>query len=63
VLSGALRVIAFVFALSLVVTRFGSSPAELLARGTQVGMNGVHIGEIVITPGALLGSFACSCSD
>jgi small-conductance mechanosensitive channel len=58
VLSGAFRVVAFVFALSLVLTRFGSSPAELLARGTEVSANGLRIGEIVITPGALLGSFA-----
>jgi small-conductance mechanosensitive channel len=58
VLSGAFRLIAFVFALSLVVTRFGSSPAELLARGTQVGASGIRIGEIVITPGALFGAFA-----
>jgi len=58
VLSGAFRVVAFVFALSLVLTRFGSSAGELLARGAEVGANGLRIGEIVITPGALLGSFA-----
>ncbi|MGH8172448.1 MAG: mechanosensitive ion channel family protein, partial [Rhodanobacteraceae bacterium] len=58
VLSAVLRLIAFVFALSLVVTRFGSSPIELLARATQVGASGVSIGEIAITPGALFGAFA-----
>jgi small-conductance mechanosensitive channel len=58
VLSGALRVVAFVFALSLVLTRFGSGPAELLTRGAQVGSRGLSIGQIAITPVAVFGAIA-----
>ena len=56
VLSGAFRLVAFLFALSLVLTRFGNSPGELLARTTQLGFSGFSIGQIRITPGAVFGA-------
>lgn len=53
--SGAFRVVAFVFAVVIALARFGSEPAELLARGTQAS-SGLKIGQIMITPGAVLGA-------
>jgi small-conductance mechanosensitive channel len=53
--SGAFRVVAFLFAIAVAVARFGSEPAELIARGTQAG-SGLKIGQILITPGAVLGA-------
>jgi len=58
VLSGAFRVVAFLFALSLVLTRFGNGPSELISRGAQIGAGGFRIGQIEITPAAVLGAFA-----
>ena len=58
VLSGAFRVVAFLFALSLVLQRFGNAPGELLARGTLYGGGALRFGEIEITPAAVLGAFA-----
>ncbi|HKE49271.1 MAG TPA: DUF3772 domain-containing protein [Rhodanobacteraceae bacterium] len=56
VLSGAFRLVAFLFALSLVLTRFGNGPGELLARTTQIGFGAFNIGQIQITPGAVFGA-------
>ena len=56
VLSGAFRVVAFLFALSLVLTRFGNAPGELLSRGGAVSANGFSIGSIEVTPTAIAGA-------
>lgn len=53
VFSGAFRVVAFVFALIVLVAPFGSDPADLFERGAQAS-NGLKIGQIEITPGAML---------
>jgi potassium efflux system protein len=58
VLSGAFRVVAFLFALSLVFSGFGSGRAELSALGTQIGSKGLTLGQIEITPDAVLGAMA-----
>ena len=57
-LSGAFRLIAFLFALSLVLAGFGSGRAELSALTDQIGSRGFTIGEIEITPDAVLGAVA-----
>jgi len=56
VLSGAFRVVAFLFALAFVLARFGSSAGELFARGAQIGSSGLSIGQIAITPTAVMGA-------
>jgi small-conductance mechanosensitive channel len=58
VLSGAFRVVAFLFALSLVFSGFGSGRAELSALSDQIGSNGLSIGQFEITPDAVLGAIA-----
>jgi len=58
VLSGAFRVVAFLFALSLILSGFGGGPTELMERLTQIGSNGLAIGQIAITPAAVFGAFA-----
>ncbi len=57
-LSGAFRVVAFVFALSLVLAGFGSGRAELSQLGAQFGSNALKIGSIDLTPDAVLGAVA-----
>ena len=58
VLSGTFRVVAFVFALSLVLAGFGSGRAELSQLGAQFGSSALKIGSIDITPDAVLGAVA-----
>jgi len=58
VLSGSFRVVAFVFALSLVLAGFGSGRAELSQLGAQFGSSALKIGSIDITPDAVLGAVA-----
>lgn len=58
VLSGAFRVVAFVFALSLVLAGFGSGRAELSQLGAQFGSSTLKLGSIEITPDAVLGAVA-----
>jgi small-conductance mechanosensitive channel len=58
VLSGTFRVVAFVFALSLVLAGFGSGRAELSQLGAQFGSSALRIGSIDITPDAVLGAVA-----
>jgi len=58
VLSGAFRLIAFLFALSLIFSGFGSGRAELSALSEQIGSRALAIGEIQITPDAVLGAIA-----
>jgi small-conductance mechanosensitive channel len=58
VLSGAFRVVAFLFALSLVFSGFGSGRAELSALSDQIGSRGLSIGQFEITPDAVLGAIA-----
>ncbi|HVT32079.1 MAG TPA: DUF3772 domain-containing protein, partial [Rhodanobacteraceae bacterium] len=58
VLSGAFRVVAFLFALSLVVSGFGSGRSELSALSDQIGSRGLSIGQFEITPDAVLGAIA-----
>jgi len=58
VMSGAFRLVAFLFALSLVFSGIGSGRAELSALGTQIGSKGLTLGQIEITPDAVLGAMA-----
>ncbi len=58
VLSGAFRVIAFMFAISMIVAGFGSGRAELSQLGAQLGSSALKIGQIQITPDAVLGAVA-----
>jgi small-conductance mechanosensitive channel len=58
VLSGAFRLVAFLFALSLIFSGFGSGRAELSALSEQIGSRALSIGEIRITPDAVLGTIA-----
>jgi small-conductance mechanosensitive channel len=58
VLSGAFRVVAFLFALSLVFSGFGSGRSELSALSDQIGSRGLSIGQFEITPDAVLGAIA-----
>ncbi|HEX5122725.1 MAG TPA: DUF3772 domain-containing protein, partial [Rhodanobacteraceae bacterium] len=58
VLSGAFRLVAFVFAISLVVAGFGSGRAELLQLSSQFGSIALKVGQIDVTPDALLGAVA-----
>ena len=58
VLSGTFRVVAFVFAVSLVLAGFGSGRAELSQLGAQFGTRALRIGNIEITPDAVLGAVA-----
>lgn len=58
VLSGAFRVVAFAFALSLMLAGFGSGRAELSQLGAQLGSSALKIGQIEITPDAVLGAVA-----
>lgn len=53
--SGAFRLVAFLFAVAAALMRYGSEPAELFARGTQAS-SGLKIGQILVTPGAVLGA-------
>jgi len=54
-LSGAFRVAVFLFALMLAFARFGTGPSDLLARSGRLGA-GLRIGQIEITPSAVLGA-------
>jgi potassium-dependent mechanosensitive channel len=56
VLSGAFRVVAFVFALSLVLAGFGSGRAELSQLSAQLGTSALKVGSIDLTPDAVLGA-------
>ncbi|HJT97259.1 MAG TPA: DUF3772 domain-containing protein, partial [Rhodanobacteraceae bacterium] len=56
VLSGAFRVVAFVFAVSLVFSGFGSGRAELSALSSQIGSSSLRIGQFEITPDAVFGA-------
>jgi small-conductance mechanosensitive channel len=58
VLSGAFRLVAFLFAMSLIFSGFGSGRAELSALSEQIGSRALSIGEIQITPDAVLGAIA-----
>jgi small-conductance mechanosensitive channel len=58
VLSGAFRVVAFLFALSLVFAGFGSGRAELSALSAQIGSRAFRVGQIEFTPDAVLGAIA-----
>ena len=58
VLSGAFRVVAFLFALSLVFAGFGSGRAELSNLSAQIGSSALQIGEFAITPDAVFGAIA-----
>jgi small-conductance mechanosensitive channel len=58
VLSGTFRVIAFLFAISLVLAGFGSGRAELSQLGAQFGSSALKVGNIDITPDAVLGAVA-----
>ncbi|HEY6894699.1 MAG TPA: DUF3772 domain-containing protein [Rhodanobacteraceae bacterium] len=58
VLSGAFRVVAFVFAISLVLAGFGSGRAELSQLSAQFGTRALKLGNIEITPDAVLGAIA-----
>jgi small-conductance mechanosensitive channel len=58
VLSGAFRVVAFVFAISLVLAGFGSGRAELSQLTAQLGSRALRIGNIEITADAVLGAVA-----
>ncbi|HEV7491424.1 MAG TPA: DUF3772 domain-containing protein [Rhodanobacteraceae bacterium] len=58
VLSGAFRVVAFLFAVSLVFAGFGSGRAELSNLGAQIGSSPLKVGEFAITPDAVLGAIA-----
>jgi small-conductance mechanosensitive channel len=58
VLSGAFRIVAFLFALSFVFAGFGSGRAELSNLGAQIGSSALRIGQIEITPDAVLGAIA-----
>jgi small-conductance mechanosensitive channel len=58
VLSGAFRVVAFVFALSLALAGFGSGRAELSQLSAQLGTSALKVGSIDITPDAVLGAVA-----
>jgi len=57
-LSGAFRVVAFLFALSLVFSGIGSGRAELSALSAQIGSRGLRIGQFEVTPDAVLGAMA-----
>ena len=57
-LSGAFRLVAFMFALSLIFSGFGSGRAELSALSEQIGSRGLKIGGFEITPDAVLGAIA-----
>ena len=58
VLSGSFRVVAFVFALSLLLAGFGSGRAELSQLSAQFGSRALKLGSIEITPDAVLGAVA-----
>ncbi len=58
VLSGAFRVVAFLFALSMIFAGFGRGRAELSNLGTQVGSSALRIGQFEITPNAVFGAIA-----
>ena len=58
VLSGAFRLVAFLFALSIIFSGYGSGRAELSALSEQVGTHGLKIGEFEITPDGVLGAIA-----
>jgi small-conductance mechanosensitive channel len=51
-------VIAFLFAISLVLAGFGSGRAELSQLGAQFGSSALKVGNIDITPDAVLGAVA-----
>ncbi|HEY6984825.1 MAG TPA: DUF3772 domain-containing protein, partial [Rhodanobacteraceae bacterium] len=54
VLSGAFRVVAFLFALSLIFSGFGGGRAELSQLSAQIGSSALKLGQIEITPDAVL---------
>jgi potassium efflux system protein len=58
ILSGAFRIMAFVFALSFVFAGFGSGRADLSNLGAQLGSSALRIGQIEITPDAVFGAMA-----
>ena len=58
VLSGAFRVVALLFALSLIFEGFGSGRAELSNLSTQIGSSALRIGQFEITPDAVFGAIA-----
>ncbi len=58
VLSGAFRLVAFLFALSLIFSGFGGGRAELSQLSAQIGSSALKFGQIEITPDAVLGAMA-----
>jgi potassium efflux system protein len=58
VLSGAFRIVAFLFALSFIFAGFGSGRAELSNLSSQIGSSAIRFGQIEITPDAVFGAVA-----
>ncbi len=56
-LSGLFRVGTFFFAIVVILAPLGAGPAELLQQGTLIS-SGITIGQLTITPNAILGAIA-----
>ena len=54
-LSGAFRVVVFLFALVVAFAPFGTQPSDLVARGSRLG-TGFKLGQMEITPSAVFGA-------